>query len=198
MKLPNLFQKKLTPEGFWTWFAANAEALKTGDLERNMVQIGEKLAQVDADFCPGLAPLPTHFQLEISAGGIKSVAPRVLEMVRAAPSIPGWKIVAFRQPMDPPCIRMGNQEIDLAHTKFVVTGRDQNLLNIRLFVPVPVDCPKDILGELGFLGLDHTLGEEMVMTRLGEIEFDNIVSAPPTAQLISELVGLLSTSTNGN
>jgi hypothetical protein len=77
--------------------------------------------------------------------------------------------------------------VELELTRFVETGRRGALLDVTLFLPIPAGAPKDVLGELGFIALDHKLGEIVVMTRLGHIEFENILAAPSNARLLSEL-----------
>jgi hypothetical protein len=128
-----------------------------------------------------------NWMLEVCAGGVKATIPAVEKLVAAAPDVPGWEIVAFRQPRDLPEIRMGDHSVELELTRFVETGRRGALLDVTLFLPIPAGAPKDVLGELGFIALDHTLGEIVVMTRLGHIEFENILAAPSNARLLSEL-----------
>lgn len=182
-------KKKASPQEFWDWFVSNNARLKTMDLNDLINEIFVKGSEVDPGLRFGLMPgtEDKNWMLEVCAGGVKATIPAVETLVAAAPVVPGWEIVAFRQPRDLPEIRMGEHSVDLNLTRFVETGRGSGLMDLTLYLPLPADAPEDILGELGFIALDHTLGEVAVMTKLRYVEFANILVAPPQTRLLSEL-----------
>lgn len=182
-------KKKASPQEFWDWFVSNSARLKAMDLNDLINEIFVKGSEVDPGLRFGLMPSTedANWMLEVCAGGVKATIPAVEKLVAAAPVVPGWEIVAFRQPRDLPEIRMGDHSVELELTRFVEAGRQGAVLDVTLYLPLPADAPEDILGELGFIALDHTLGEIVVMTRLGHIEFENILAAPSNARLLSEL-----------
>ncbi|MBL8047412.1 MAG: hypothetical protein JNJ45_01900 [Chthonomonas sp.] len=188
MKLPSFLQRKSSPEQFWQWFAANANTLRSGDMNANVTKIAEQLARIHPDLCPGISMQTDTYQLEISPGGLQGVAPIAVQVARAAPQIRGWNVVAFRQRTEPPVIQMAGQELDLNLTKFISARNSENYLDVTLYLPLPVQVDEQVLGQLGFLTLDHLLGEEVVMTRLGELAFENMVSAPRHARPLPELL----------
>lgn len=192
-KLWNLGKKKSTPQEFWDWFVSDNARLKEMDLNALINEIFVKGSEVDPGLRFGLMPGKdgADWILEVCAGGVKATIPAVEKLVAAAPDVPGWEIVAFRQPRDLPEIRMGDHSVDLNQTRFVETGRRGAVLDVTLYLPVPAGVPKNVIGELGFIALDHTLGEMVVMTRLGHVQFENILAAPSTAQLLCVLPVIL-------
>jgi hypothetical protein len=188
-KFWNLGKKKSTPQEFWDWFVLNNVRLKTMDLNALINEIFVKGSEVDPGLRFGLMPGKdgADWVLEVCAGGVRATIPAVETLVAAAPVVPGWEIVAFRQPRDLPEIRMGDHSVDLNLTRFVETGRKGAVLDVTLYLPVPAGVPKHVTGELGFIALDHTLGEMVVMSRLGQVRFENILAAPPNAQLLCVL-----------
>jgi len=192
MNLKNLFTKKNdTPEAFWTWFRENLKRLRAQPPE---VMIGEVNKQFQRAY-PGLI---MEFGLEepllvvISGDGLKENIPKVKRAVAEAPIYSEYRVVAFRQPSkEAPTVRIGEVEADLSLTRCRPTTRSGSHVDIELFVPVPNIFPEDVVGQLGFIALDHILGEEAVMTRIGDISFYSIEQAPEDAVLLTEFLATL-------
>ena len=201
MKLP-FFNKRLsTPEEFWAWFLSPdgqttvAEtASQSQRAQAAISKIGDMLHKVNSDLSWGMVPPsqdnPGRF--EVSAGGIRSVIPAVLAVVEAAPQLPNWHVVAFKQPVEDIQLIYAGQEIDSSTVTCQEVGRNGELIDLNVYVPLPVDAPKKLIGEIGFIVLDHTLGEYVVMTKIGALNFDYTINAPPTVMLVKELAAKLS------
>jgi len=107
----------------------------------------------------------------VSAGGIKSAFPEVTALVRAAPALPRWQVIAFRQRQDVPEIRCGDKALnrDEVFFDYVPTGDKIDLL---LFIPGLADSSQEALTGLktiGYLLLDTTVGEYDVETKIAGI-----------------------------
>jgi hypothetical protein len=113
-------------------------------------------------------------EMVISADGIKELIPNVLKLINLAPSINNWKFTAFRQ-------REENIEINFKGYIFsndtvffsYEFSPDQQQIGIYLFVE---KYDEEMMGAL-FLLLDSLLGEYVVMTKVGFIEFGDIANS---------------------
>ena len=84
---------------FWAWFAETIAPLGVGGLDDDDI-----VARIDAEFgeaYPDLAfelwgPDDGMVDFVISADGQTPLFQQVLELVRSAPRMPGWRVVAFR------------------------------------------------------------------------------------------------------
>src|SRR3990172_2505765 len=86
---------------FWQWFEENADslaAIKSGK-DPIIQKLGRELRKVHShlNFEMGLGD-NNELEFIVSANGIKSVFPIVEQLVACAPTLPNWKIIAFRQP----------------------------------------------------------------------------------------------------
>jgi len=187
---------------FWDWFQSPA-GLRTVEAAAAAVPSAESqkalqdaVQRVNPGLTWGLAPKgddgsPGEF--EIGAGGVRDLIPTVRSLVASAPTIEGWSIVAFKQPVEDFSLKLGptGDEIDSQALRVSATPLKDGRVDVEVFVPVPAGCPQQTIAELGFIFLDHTLGEYAVMTRLAEISFDSILVAPPSAIPLSEFAGKL-------
>jgi hypothetical protein len=167
--------RKATPEQrFWRWFTAHSDRLKAVDPEHDhehslIAELGRELARVH----PGLTweRDVKNSELVISADGNRPLFPMVQKLVAAAPSIPGWRIVAFRQ--------RHNAEFTLQYKNYTVRSADVWFraeadgmrVGITLFLPHPPEAVKEAIGSAAFLLLDTALGEYDVETKLGFVEW---------------------------
>lgn len=179
------------PADFWQWVSANVDLIRAGDaafVEREILpRFNKSFKELSLGVLLGD---PTEF--EIGAGGISEYIPKVIEAVQSAPAIPGIKVVAFRQPHQPQGgIRMGDTEVDLSATRVAVGGEHEGRVDIDLYVAVPPDTSMPIVMQLGFLALDHSLGEYRVMTQIGGIDFHTIDQAPHDAVTIQAFAASL-------
>ena len=149
------------------------------------------LHRVHPELVWGLAPPrdeSSRWTIEISAGGLKGMIPTVQSLVQAAPDMSGWRVAAFKQPMPDFEVLLGaaKEKVDsscvMVHPKPVADGK----YDLDVFLPTPAGFPKTKLAELGFIFLDHILGEYAVMTRIGELTFDSTLVAPPGVISIAE------------
>jgi len=118
----------------------------------------------------------------------------VVRTVSAAPPVPGWKVVAFRQPIPDFQINLGSSQVSAETVKWLEMGERPGNLDIALYVPHPDPKATREMQQVGFLALDHTLGEFDTMTKIGGIDFQHDSLAVPEAQPLSTLpfrLGLL-------
>ena len=102
----------MTPEHlFWDWFKANSARLMNSEYYGNpILPYGDPiLEELTVELNKVSNGLTFQFsskdiygrEFVVSADGIRQLFSTVIKLVGAAPALPGWKIVAFRQPMSP-------------------------------------------------------------------------------------------------
>ena len=85
---------------FWSWFQTNQKALfasdNPGDMEH--VSLGEKLKRIEEELTYEIGQAVNgKREIAVSADGIPELFPVVQQVVKAAPKMEQWKVVAFRQ-----------------------------------------------------------------------------------------------------
>jgi hypothetical protein len=159
--LKSLFKKKSNEEVFWNWFSENTNAYFHFEQNQEALfsLLKAKLAKIHPDLTFEFSPVFEDGTREfvISADGIKSVFPIVMNLVKQAPIFKNWKIIAFRQP------HKGTTQIN--YEKLIINVDDvffryaKNLgkidleLNIRGFYESPE------WSAAAFILLDNILGE---------------------------------------
>jgi hypothetical protein len=179
---------------FWQWFTANhhrlpnpqAEGMSYEELARSSVlaELGNQLHRVDSGLTFEMGPVTEEGRsLCISAEGIRQHFPAVQAVVAAAPAIPGWKIVAFRQPVGTDLqLQMGDTKLGGDDLWFTARpGGDR--LDLTLFVRDLTSQNRDALMHGTFLLLDAALGEYQVGTYVGGIEWEPLPVDPVRAGL---------------
>ena len=174
---------------FWDWFSDEAPSLWTASKVDAMQRIQRELEKQHHGVLAEIGSDGGGRLLVLTADGERSVFPMIQQLFAARPNVKGWKIVAFRQREAKPFskISMNNRELDPATLRYVAR-RENDKLDIKLYVPGYTDGDKE-LGLMGFLALDHTVGEYDVETKLGGIELLPIAQAPTLSRALEELPG---------
>lgn len=181
------------PQRFWNWFVENSTRLHGHDYANDQSAIHEiskqlrKHTHVSAFQVSALEDgIRT---LELSADGLKAQIPHVEALAALAPPLPGWKIVAFRQPCSEPIeLKMGDIVLSAATILGQLHGSGP-VPNLALKVPGLDERNHVHLMGAVFILLDSLIGEYRVMTQLGEIQ--PIPGELPNPFPISELSGRL-------
>lgn len=187
-----MFSRIRTTEDFWAWFAKEADRLKKGDPVKSLNKIGQKLNQAHPDLRVGMQPEEGSdpWRLDISCEGVSQFIPLVQEVTAAAPKLPGWEIVAFRQPMQGFALQTSFGEASPETTLFTGVW-EAGKFDISIYIGRP-DEPRDQDRlHLAFLLMDHTIGEYLVMTKIGEVHAHPADAAPPSARPLTELAAEL-------
>lgn len=173
---------------FWSWFAHHAAELRADkNMQHAMEAASNELAKVDPDLIAEVGLDGDLHELVISADGKKEHFPEVKEVFAARPDhVDGWKIIAFR-PRSPSAytIEMNGKKIDPTRVRFISAPGDEGKLDVEVYIPGFTTV--DDMGLLGYLVLDHTVGEYDMETKIGGIQFESINKAPASARPLSEL-----------
>jgi len=164
---------KAAVRAFWSWFAETIAPLGADGLDQDDI-----VARIDAEFArayPDLGfelwgPDGDMVDFVISADGRTELFDAVLEAVRSAPSIPGWRIVAFRprRSIRARVSAMGHQLSgdQIWYRCELEDGR----LRVALFVEELTDDNWDVLCATSCVLLDMALGEFDAATKIAALE----------------------------
>ena len=182
--LPSANSAEIT--AFWTWFLAHREEIECalGNPQALVRQLAPRLHRVHGDltFEVGRAA-GGAFSFVVSADGLVQTIPAVEALVAAAPEIPGWRIVAFR----PPKASVGPFQFqdhgfspdDFWYAPMMNDNGDRLDLVIAVVEERAEADDERVIGAV-FLLLDALIGEYLVMTRVGAIDFAKVPAADLT------------------
>jgi hypothetical protein len=141
----------------------------------------EQLHKVDSDLTFEFGPRQNYKrELVISAGGIRAVFPVVISLVDSAPKLARWKFIKFRQRKSlddsDDSIVLNDVKVPSAWVYFS-SKPDGDCLDVTLFIKNY--NATSTYKQIGFLWLDHALGEYDVETKLAQIEFKALGSDQP-------------------
>ena len=171
---------------FWAWFSKNEAALYAMQPENVKAReelfdrLSKQLELVNDDLTFEFGPPENGVRdFVISAGGIKSAFPAVQQLVRQAPILPRWRIIAFR-PRRSPVNTLTYAEISFVPKDVLVAlSQDDDRIGLVLYFKNYSEAQKGIFGQAGFLLLDEALGEYDVETKVGSIEFKKLDANTP-------------------
>lgn len=186
--------KAAAREAFWAWFQDNTAYLETfaEDTAEVVATLGKRVDAVSTDLAFEMGQADDGvYEFIVSADGIRAVFPEVVALTKAAPAIPGWRIIAFR-PRKPDglknLVRFQGTELGAAALWYRADPQDDKLDLTLCVEGQDSEGAHALLGQI-FLLLDASLGEYDVATRIGAIEFADWPTEPAAAGLspVSEL-----------
>ncbi|WP_436374764.1 hypothetical protein [Cytobacillus sp. BC1816] len=196
------FGKNYTVADFWIWFEKNSqdyyrlreENLNSlfNKLSKQLSKINEDLAfEFSADFIEGKR------EFIISADGILSAFPDVIDLVENAPRIEGFKIIAFRQKSAVDDIStIEYEDISLGPDDVYFTYRKNgDTLDIVLFLR-GYDSDFEEWENAAFILLDTVIGEYDVATKIGSIDMLPYKESPNLKSIL-ELPSLIDKEVTG-
>ena len=145
--------------------------------------IEEQLRRVHPQFVPfvgGGEGQPV--ELVVSVSGQAEYFPAVKEFVAQAPEIPGWRIVALKQPLQPSetwVIDTGNTSVALSSAIVRIVEHPASLPTFELYFDNSVDDDPTGFVRLGRSLLVDFLGEELAGKALGEVVVKQLTDEPP-------------------
>jgi hypothetical protein len=187
-----MFSRIRTTEDFWAWFAKEADRLKQGDPVKSLNKIGQKLNQAHPGLRVGiqLEQDSEAWRLDVSCEGVAELIPLVQQVTAAAPRIPGWTIAAFRQPMQGIAVQTPFGEVSPEAARFSGVWQGEKF-DVALYLGQSDGPLSEVRLPIAFMLMDHTIGEYLVMTKIGEVHAHPADAAPPSARPLTELAAEL-------
>lgn len=171
---------------FWRWFTVNAprlHAYRKGP-DPILAELAGELAGVHAGLTFELGPLIEGCRdFIVSADGLRALFPEVRALIDAAPDVPGWSFVAFRQRRkDAVVVRVDKLKLEGGDVWFRAE-RDGLRAGLFLFVRELTEENFKVVGGAVMILLDAALGEYDTETKVGFIEWAELPGDPAAAGL---------------
>ena len=173
--MPNPIIPLTSPETrFWDWFQQNDDRLF--DFERNQESLIEEIVgelhRVQQSLSFEISSVRDgKRQFIISADGKREAFPAVVKLGDKAPSLARWEIIKFRPRRSEPCmVGIGDTSFSSESVQFTLEPENDKI-GVTLFLGDREHFDEEVVGYIGFLLLDYTLGEYDVETLVGSVEF---------------------------
>lgn len=187
-----LFKKNDPIEKFWTWFKENEKRLRKfeDDPGKYLTEVLIQAKKIQPGLAIEFEPSKNGIiNMTVSADGDRNLFTVVQNIVGKAPTIEGWKFIAFRQRMDLEKIKgmklkASDHELEPEKMKFfpIVNG---DTLDLIIYARGVTKENYNQIAYGGLLLLDNILGEYDCVTKVRSYDFHNM----PTNK--DELDGLL-------
>lgn len=168
-----IFEK--SPEArFWHWFGKNESHMFNfeGNQERNLSDLLRELHRIHPSMTFEIGSENKGIrEFIISADGKREAFPAVIRLAEAAPTLPRWRIVKFRPRRKDPCL-IGIGDLEFSSDDVLATLEPEGIrIGVSIFLGDASHFDDKIVGHIGFLLLDYTLGEYDVETLVGTVSF---------------------------
>jgi hypothetical protein len=172
--LNRLFRNGNKHKEFWDWFTKHSDDffhLNEENYDFLFTKLNKQLSKVNRDLTYEFSAelIDGNREFIISADGIYSAFPDVIQLVETAPEINDFKIIAFRQRGNDFNIQYNEVELDPANVFFSYLVQDHHI-DIILYIKGYDPNNQDWEGA-AFILLDTLIGEYDVVTKIGEIDF---------------------------
>ena len=185
--LNNIFHQSTEIEAFWAWFLEREQFyyhLELYDMDDLFEQLGNALHKVNENLTFEFSQILPNDKREftISADGIRSAFPAVIQLIDAAPTLTKWKLVAFRQPASTPiCIQIENISISYDDIKFKYHIHNRELA--LTFYVKDFTAPSPVHEVAICILLDALLGEYDAVTKIRYVDLAPLRDAEPSEDL---------------
>lgn len=176
-----IFSRTPPEERFWLWFQEHSDELFNveSDQARLFKALSAELDRVESGLTFEFGPkVGGRREFIISADGIRERFPAVRQLAAAAPPMPMWVVIPFRPPKDIGMTiefagnRLGPDDIWFA------AEPDNQRIGLTLYIKGLTDANSRVLGGAGLLLLDNALGEFVVETQVGFIDWRPLPAYP--------------------
>ena len=182
-------------DDFWTWFIKNEKRLKNfeTDPDKYLTELLEQAKKIKRGLAIEFEPPKNGvINMTISANGSVDLFNLVRDMVERAPSIKGWKFIAFRQRMPIASVKemklnVGGLTLDPSQMKFFPMI-ENNQLNVIIYAAGVNEQNYNQVAYACFLLLDNILGEYDCVTKVSSFDFHAL---PEKKEELADLKPLL-------
>ena len=187
----------MTEFQFWDWFTNHSKQLEhfmTSNLSDYSVynELSAKLKTYHNNVIPELTmDKANNFILILSADGISNGIIPIEKLFASAPLLNGWIIQKFRKPGAVSNLNFRGLGIPAKDVK-IKYSLNANEVDIELYIKGYKENDSRYKS-LGFLYLDHFIGEYSVMTKVGNIQFRKLglFLKPPNLASLEEFAEIL-------
>ena len=166
---------------FWSWFSKNQSRFSNLEQDReNLVpEIVEHLRQLSQNLTIEVeVPKNGVREMAISADGVEGDFPLVQQLVATAPSMQGWRIIAFRQPskLEGMELKYPGLTLDVAKM-WIMPIEDDHGFDLIIFFPGYSDDKRNLFINGAYVLLDNAIGEYNVVKGIRTLDFQKLPAA---------------------
>jgi hypothetical protein len=164
---------------FWFWFDDNKSLyeMMQGNQDDKLNLIINELRKITDGLSVEITVNQPIKELTISAEGNIEKFPIVKEIVAKAPTIVGWKVIAFRQPVEKD-FTLEYGDIRLTPSKLHYSPvTDGDSLDIIVFGEGFKDYNQNELAQYGLIMLDNLMGEYNCVAKVRYYDFQDVRDA---------------------
>ena len=173
------------PTAFWYWFRTNADRFRDVEVpekEQLLDEIQDALHRFHPELFFELGGAPEGpSELVITAEGNAALFPIVEQLVATAPVVPGWQVVAFKQPGGFDFVlHYSGMELDPRNCWCLplVAKTDPRLLGVRVASPAYSPDREEALLAAIYVLLDSGLGELAAARSIQHVEVGAVPADP--------------------
>jgi hypothetical protein len=194
--LLGIFKRETPVERFWIWFSGFSTQVSQYEEDRDRVfdALSSRLAEIHESLTFEIGPaINGRREFIISANGDKTAFPSVVDLTARAPDFEEWVVIPFRPPKDLSRFRKinyGGSELSVDDVWFTDEVEGETV-HLEIFIRGLTENNHDQLAGAAFILLDTALGEYVVETRIGGIEFHPLGDTTETMRPLREIVGII-------
>lgn len=175
-------------EAFWQWFETKEDEYFV--FEKNQAKLFDSLDVKLSAIHPNITFIFSEAKegkrdFIVSANGAKEAFLDVRELVRAAPKLKKWEVIAFRPRLNP-LVAVAFEGLILEPDDIMVKynyDKENKLIDLELYIKNYKKNDQRFLGA-AFIMLDNALGESDVGTKIGTLELKKFIQQPGNKNLI--------------
>ena len=160
---------------FWEWFKQNDDRLFDfeGNQEPLIREIVTELHRIHRSLSFEISSIKDgKREFIISADGVRDAFPAVVRLADASPNLARWDVIKFRPRRSEPCmVGIGGMDFSSEDVQFTLK-QEGGKIGVTLYLGDSKDFNEEVVGYIGFLLLDYTLGEYDVETLVGSVQFE--------------------------
>ncbi len=190
-----LFKNGDPIEKFWTWFKDNEKRLRKFEEnpDKYLTEVLTQAKKIQAGLAIEFEPSKNGvINMTVSADGDKNIFSVVQNILAKAPTVEGWKFIAFRQRMNSEQVKgmklkAEGHELAPEKMKFFPMANGDTL-DIIIYAKGVTEENYNQIAYDGLLLLDNILGEYDCVTKVRSYDFHNM---PTKKEELDELLPLL-------
>lgn len=161
---------------FWAWFDSYQGGVDDAAWrDEHLDEILERISRIEPGLAVELGVREDGVkEMTISPDGVREKFPIVEQIVSQAPSMEGWEVIGFRQPIGADfSLRCGDLELTPSELYFLPL-EEGGALDIIVYGQGFGDQDQDALGYHGLMMIDSLVGEYDCVTQIRHYDFQEL------------------------
>lgn len=169
--------KDYKAKNFWKWFVQHSEQYFSmdGADEKLLDDLSAQLRKISPFACFEISTVHKgKRELILSADGVAKGVEAILNLVKAAPPIDNWEIIAFRPRIEVERIEFEGLDLQVKDISYAYNFNEYNRVDLHFYIKGFDENDKDRYIGGTLILLDTLIGEYDSMTKIGALEFSKL------------------------